>query len=265
MRKRPLTILAAGVVAAAIATIAPAAVGAANPGPATQQQLCDAQIWPRPIPDVVGLLVDSYGKQIVTGGEGGALACWDNVHSVTKDGEDLSQKPLGPQQITAMSPAPGTPVGRHEPVTLQVTRIDYSAPPAFRPCDWVTSSEASGFIGVPDVITESSGDRAGSVDISCGYRNPHYLHNVTSELMLPGAFPVDAASTYALGADENGTAVGGLGLAAECHTNPHGSQDRPYTVLTVLLEGNRMYTATGWGNEPCDVLKQFAHTAIGRL
>ncbi len=266
MKKLPSTILAAGVVAAAIATITPAAIGAADPGPTTQQQLCDAQAWPRPVPDVVGLLFDPGIKQIVTGGEGGALACWDNVRSITPDGQDTSRKPLGPQKITSISPAPGTPVGRHDPVTVQVGRIDYSAPAAFRPCDWVTTSEATTFLGMPEpAITEPSGDGAGSVDISCGYRNPHYLHNVTSELMLPGAFPVDAASTFAVNADENDRAVSGLGLAARCYTNPHGSQDRPYTVLNVLLDGNRMYTATGWGNEPCDTLKQFAQTAIGRL
>ena len=229
------------------------------------QRLCDAQTWPRPIPSVAGLLFDTSRKQIVTGAEGGALACWDNVRSVTQDGQD-AQKLLGPQQITSISPSAGTPVGRHDPVTVAVAPVDYSAPPAFRPCDWVTTSEATTFLGMPEpAITAPSGDRAGSVDISCGYRNPHYLHNVTSELMMPGAFPVDASSTYALYSDGNDTAVGGLGLAARCYTNPHGSQDRPYTVLEVILDGNRMYTATGWGNEPCDTLKQFAQTAIGRL
>src|SRR5262245_9775653 len=118
--------------------------------------------------------------------------------------------------LTAVSPPPGTPTGRHDAVTLQVARIDYSAPPAFQPCDWVTASEASSYLAIPEpVITESSDDGAGSVDTRCGYRSPRYLHNVDSQLMMPGAFPIDAASTYATFVGDDGTAIDGLGLAAE--------------------------------------------------
>jgi hypothetical protein len=60
------------------------------------------------------------------------------------------------------------------------------------------------------------------------------------------------------------TPVDGLGIKAGCGSSPHGTPDRPYSRLDVLLNGDRLYTATGWGAESCDTLKQFAQTA-GRI
>jgi hypothetical protein len=81
---------------------------------------------------------------------------------------------------------------------------------------------------------------------------------------VSGAFPVDAASEFARYAGESDTAVDGLGVRAECHTDPHGTQDRPYTELVVLLDNSRLYKATGWGAEHCDTLRRFAETATER-
>ena len=259
MRISRFAVIASPTVAASIALSA-----TAHAEPTTLQQFCDAQSWPRPVTDVVGKLFDPVINQISAGEAGGALVCWDSIRSFNPDGQESHD--YGPQRITAVSPPPGTTLGRHDLVTLQLTPIDYKAPPAFRPCDWVTASEAAGFLGVPEPVkTETLDDRAGSVDVQCVYRSPSYGHAVSSELLLPGAFPVDAASEYASQAGEHPTAVSGLGVRAQCHTNPHGVQDRPYTKLVVLLDGSRMYKATGWGAEPCEVLKQFAQMAIGRV
>ena len=42
------------------------------------------------------------------------------------------------------------------------------------------------------------------------------------------------------------TPVAGLGIKAGCGSSPHGAPDRPYSWLDVLLNGDRLYTATGW-------------------
>jgi hypothetical protein len=45
---------------------------------------------------------------------------------------------------------------------------DPAAPPAFRPCDWVTTAEASDILGKP-VTPEPTDDAAGSNDPRCFY------------------------------------------------------------------------------------------------
>ena len=153
-------------IASTMAAAAIAVPATAHAEPTTVQQLCDAQIWPRPVPEVVGMLFEPDMKQIPAGAGGGALTCWDDIRSFGPDGQDASHKYLGPQRITAVSPPPGTPIGRHDLVTLQLPPIDYKAPPAFRPCDWVTASEAASFLGVPEPVkAETLYDRAGSVDV----------------------------------------------------------------------------------------------------
>ena len=74
-------------------------------------------------------------------------------------------------RITAVSPLPGARVGRHDVVTVQLAVADKKAPPAFRPCDWVTTDEAAGILGWP-VSADPYGDETGSVDMRCDYDKP---------------------------------------------------------------------------------------------
>jgi hypothetical protein len=96
-------------------TTAPAA-GAA---PTTVQEPCDAQTWPRPVPDVIGDRLDRA--------QHGALACWDNIRAVAPDGHDPINNPNGPAdvayRITAVSPRVDTPIGRHDVVTVQLAAV----------------------------------------------------------------------------------------------------------------------------------------------
>lgn len=61
MKISTLTLMSSAMTAAAIA-VAPAAYA----GPTVAQQ-CDAQTWPRPVPDVVGVMFDPAMKQIPAG------------------------------------------------------------------------------------------------------------------------------------------------------------------------------------------------------
>lgn len=259
MRISTPTLVAAAMTAAAVA-VAPAA----HAGPTVAQQ-CDAQTWPRPVPDVVGMMFEPVEKQIPAGTSGGALSCWDNIRGVTQDGQDASKEIGGWDRITAISPAAGTPVGRDQLITVALAPIDYNAPTGFRPCDWVTTDEVADIFGLPEPIKTDGFVPPGSVNPRCTYRSPGRTA-VTTALYVTGAFPVDAAADYARSAgEENATAVSGLGLAAHCLTNLHGTQGRPYNEVVVLLDGDRLFEAEGLGAEPCEQLKQFADTAINRL
>jgi hypothetical protein len=125
---KPSPLVALGISAGIVAATASAQLAAAGPAPTTVDQLCAAQQWPRSMPDVVGKNLDQVTGQ-------GALACWDNVRGVAPDGHD----PVGNATdaagylITAVSPPPGTPAGRHDAVTVQLTGVDRQAPPASRP------------------------------------------------------------------------------------------------------------------------------------
>ncbi len=259
MKKATLTLIASAMSVAAIA-VSPVA----HAGP-TSEQLCDAQTWPRPVPDVVGKIFNPSTKELPSGVAGGALACWDNIRTVTKDGQDASKVIAAAQQITSVSPQAGTPIGRHEPITLELAPVDISAPPAFRPCDWITTTEVADILGVPQPIkTDSAEDRAGSVDPLCVYRSPGKTA-VSSHLYEPLAFPIDAATEYATYTGYNAAPVEGLGLAAKCLTGLQGTQYQPYNEIVVLLDGNRMYEIEGLGAERCGTLKLLAQAAIGRL
>ncbi|RDH80497.1 hypothetical protein DVS77_01495 [Mycolicibacterium moriokaense] len=257
MRISTVTVVAAGLAAA----IAVAPVAHAAP---TVDQICAAQDWPRPLPDVVGQMFEPVGKQMPAGIGGGALACWDNIRGLTQDGQDASKEIGGWATITAVSPPPGTPVGRDDVITVHLAPMVYGAPPNFRPCDWVTTAEVAAIFAIPGPIETDGYMTPGSVNPHCTYSSPGHTA-VTSTLYVPGAFPVDAAAEYSMYSGENATAVEGLGLAARCLTDLHGSQDRPYNQVVVLLEGNRLFTANGLGAQPCDQLNEFARTAIGRL
>jgi hypothetical protein len=279
-----VTALATGVVAAAISTAAcskspqmPTAASAfgpstsaqsaatppapaAAPAPTTVRQLCGAQTWPRPVPDVVGRVLGQVATE-------GALGCWDNIRGVAPDGHDPLSNPAKPAEktyrITAVSPPPGTPIGRHDVVTVQLAEVDSTAPPAFWPCDWVTSSEAARILGGP-VRAEPNGDGAGSVAIGCYYDKPGDMGaGVEFDLRVPGAFPVDAASQFELAAtSDNTTTVDGIGVKAVCVFEP--STTPPSSTLVVLLNGDRLFRATE-GYATCDTLKQFAQFAIRRI
>ncbi len=276
MKRSPLIALTvtAGIVAAAGCSTtssvqpttasppAPTAITSSTSGPAptTVAQLCEAQAWPRPLPDVVG-------QHLSQTTEVGALACLDNIRGVAPDGHDPINNPARPgdvgYRITAVSPPPGARVGRHDVVTVQLADADSKAPPAFRPCDWVTTDEAASILGWP-VSADPYGDEAGSVDMGCDYDKPGEIGlGVESVLRGPGAFPVDAASQFALAtAAHNATTVDGVGVKAVCVFEPQTTP--PSTTLVVLLSGDRLYRATE-GYASCDTLKQFAQAAIGRI
>jgi hypothetical protein len=253
------TLISSAMTAAAIA-VAPAA----HAVPTVAQQ-CDAQAWPRPVPDVVGMMFDPAMKQVPAGTSGGALACWDTIRAVTQDGHDAAKEIGGWDTITAISPAPGTPVGRHDPITVALAPMNDSAPATFHPCDWVTTGEVADIFGIAGPVKTDGYVPPGSVEPHCIYRSPGYTA-VSTTLYVTGAFPVDAAAEYARSADsENTTEISGLGRAARCITDLHGAQDRPYSEVVVLLGGDRMLEAKGLGAQPCDQLTQFAETAINRL
>jgi hypothetical protein len=135
-----------------------------------------------------------------------------------------------------------------------------AVPAASQPCEWVTADEAAAILGGP-VSTTPHGDQPGSVDLSCGYSTGLGEDGMESELRLPGAFPVDAATEYAL--TDDATAIDGVGVKAHCVFEP--TTMPPSTTLSVLLDGDRIYRATGWYAISCDQLEQFAHTAITRI
>jgi hypothetical protein len=137
------------------------------------------------------------------------------------------------------------------------------APTTVAPCDWVTADEAADILGGP-VTAEPLLDRPGSVEMSCGYHRS-IDSTIESDLKLPGAFPVDAPSQFALGTAPatNVTTVDGVGVKAACVVEPQTTP--PSTTLLVLLTGDRLYRATGTYYPSCDSLKTFAKTAIARI
>ena len=229
----------------------------ASVGPTTVRQLCNSQPWPRPIPDVVGRLLYQA--------KDGSLGCWDNIRAVAPDGHDPLAEPARAGErsyrIVAVSPAVGSPASHHDVVTIELGEVDPKAPPAFRPCDWVTTVEAAGILGAP-VRAQPLGADAGSVDIACLYEAAgDEAGGVDVGLQLPGAFPVDAAAEFAL-ATSRMTAVNGLGVRAGCVDETTTSP--PATVLLVLLDGGRLLRLVQ-GEGSCAILQRFARLAIGRV
>jgi len=229
----------------------------ALPGPTTVQQLCEAQTWPRPLPNVVGRLLYQA--------KDGALGCWDNVRGVAPDGHDPLHSPAQPAEktyrIVAMSPAAGTATGRHDSVTVDLAELDPTEPAALRPCEWVSETEARRLLG-GQVSLEPYGDQAGSVDIACIYNKPGDMGDgVEVDLQLPGAFLVDAASQFTLDARQ-ATKVDGVGVKAACVDDLTTSP--PSTTLIVALNGDRLLRVIQ-GSGSCDTVKRFAQLAIGRI
>jgi hypothetical protein len=228
-------------------------------GPTTVQQLCDAQPWPRAIPNVIGRLLYQA--------KDGALGCYDNINAVAPDGHDPLNRPAKPAEktyrITAVSPAAGTPIGRHDTVMVELAEVDATQSPVFRPCAWVTAAEATDILGGP-VTAEPIGDQPGSVDVACLYDKPVDVgEGVQIDLQMPGAFAVDAGSEFALASSApRTTVVDGVGVKAACVNEP--TTTPPSTTLVVLLNGDRLLRVTQ-GYASCNTLKRFAELAIGRI
>jgi hypothetical protein len=140
---------------------------------------------------------------------------------------------------------------------------DPTAPPAFRPCDWVTTDEASDILVKP-VTPEPIDDAAGSNGPRCFYAASEAGIGVgiSSELFLPTT-PTLASTMVANAATEPGAqTVDGLGINATCVYEPNVTP--PSTTVMVLLNGGRLYRATA-AYEYCDTVEPFARIAVGRL
>ena len=260
MRISTLTLIASAIAATTLG-VAPAA----HAEPTTLAQLCDAQTWPRPVPDVIGLMYEPYSKRIPAGASGGALACFDDLRGITKDGRDARKAPIeGFDTITAISPPPGTLVDRDEPIQVHLAPMDYDAPTRFTPCDWVSTGAVADIFGFTGTAKTDGYVPPGSVEPQCVYRDPGRTA-VTSTLFVDGAFAVDAAADYSLSRGESATPIGGLGLAARCATGLYGAQGSRYNEVIVLLDDNRLFQAQGLGAQPCDQITQFAKAAIEGL
>jgi hypothetical protein len=233
--------------------------------PTTPDPRCGVLTWPRPMPAVVGLIVDPLSEAVQP------LTCLDGVKWMGPDGGVLAGMADGALlRVTSVSPAPGTLVGPNDPVTVNGETVDDTAPPAYRPCDWVSTTEAEAILGVTPITTTAEGGERGSTDIRCGYGHNEApygspdRHGVSSQLRLTAAHVVDAASEFAFSTAKESTPVDGIGIKAACTSVPKYPGDKPIHRVDVLLPGERLYTATGWGGESCNVLEQFARTAIPR-
>jgi hypothetical protein len=237
----------------------------AHAEPTTLDGLCAAQSWPRPVPDVVGLRYDPIAEEIPAGANGGALACWTDVHAVTPDGRDARvAATVGWDTIASVWPPAGTLVDRDETLTLHLTPMQWDAPTDFRPCDWVPAADVAAMFDFTGPVETDGYVPPGSVEPGCTYRDPGRTA-VRLTLFTAGAFPVDAASSYALHPNGSGTPVTGLGQAARCVTGLHGAQGSPYNEVVVLLADNRLLQTQGLGAQPCEQLQRFAQAAIAGL
>jgi hypothetical protein len=238
-------------------------------------RLCASLTWPRQLPDVVALLAHEGGGQGL-----GPLDCVHVAAWVRPNGSPAGLEPAS--RIVAVSPAPGTAVGPHDPITLTVVPVQPDEPPGNQPCDWVSTTEASWFLGgtpvttcIPepgkndtheDIEAPKTPNVAGSTDLWCSYNSSDNSHMVSTELLLTGAHIVDAATEFHYMTQLYGTSVSvdGVGIKAECVLG-----NRPdlgnVNKLWVLLPGERNYIVGGWTGESCDTLKQFAQAAIPRI
>lgn len=257
MKVSTLALIASAVAATTLTVAAPA-----HAEPKTLDELCAAQSWPRPVPDVVGMTFEPYTQRIAASWSGGALGCWDDLRGVTPDGQDARKAATaGWDTITSVSPAPGTLVDRDQPITVHLTPRHDDASQTVAPCDWVSTAEVADIFGFTGPVVTDGYVPTGSVEPSCSYRDPGRTV-VLSRLYVPGAFAVDAAAEYSLYTDENTTAIAGLGVAATCITDLQGSQNSRYNELVALLDDNRLLITQGLGAQPCDQLTTFAKAAL---
>lgn len=82
---------------------------------------------------------------------------------------------------------------------------------------------------------------------------------------VDAAHVVDAASEFAFSTANDSTTVDGIRVKAACTPVSTSAVNTPVHRLQVLLPGERLYIATGWGGESCDILTQFARAAIPRI
>ena len=112
-----------------------------------------------------------------------------------------------------------------------------------------------------------------SIDGTAGSNDPHCFYaesedegigvGISSELLLPGASPVDTDTRLANAVASPGAqTVGGLGVNAVCVFEPQVTP--PSTTVVVLLDGGRIYRSTA-AYEYCDTVERFARTAITRM
>lgn len=209
------------------------------------------------------MAVPDVKDQLIGQALDGSLLCFKLTKAAAPDGNDVLHsifRAAPNYRITSISPSPGTRVGRADAVTVQVVPVDQSEPPAFRPCDWVTTDEAAKFLSAQPVTTMPVGDKAGSLDQMCDYIASDQM--VISELQLPGSLPFDASRAFSMTqANSAGSDVAGLPGRAYCSPSASGNADSP-AMLVALLSRDRLYRAT---DSNCDVLKQFAQAAIARI
>lgn len=267
----------AALVAVGVTATPTTPLAAAEPGPPPyagpgHNEMCDSLAWPRQMPDVVGLIFD--GKY-----EFGQLARLLGARVVDSDGKTVYENGrntgvFGPHRIIAVSPPPGTPIGRHDQVTVTVVKEDYNAAPpsGLRPCDWISTEEASALLGGPPVTTQASGDHKGSTDIVCGYTTKDGSRGVDAFLTLSGAYVVDAATNFNFHmahGNASVTSIDGLGIQAACALTYHPSGQRNH--LWIVLPGERLLIVSDSGDPrrapgaSCDTLTEFARIAIPRI
>jgi hypothetical protein len=225
--------------------------------PTSDAQLCEAQSWPRPLPQVAGLDLAQASE--------GALTCFDGVRALAPDGHDaMSDK--GPAAdvfwtIKAINPPAGTRVGRSDIVTLSLAPTDTAVLHAFHPCDWA-SDKAVSILGGSAATEVPRGDQAGSVDQACDYKSGSGM--VTTELKSPGSFAVDAQSEFnEMTAKGYGSELRGLRGRAYCSVITGDGKTSSH--LIVLLSRGRAYEELGWNGQSCKILKQFAQAALAHI
>ena len=219
------------------------------------------------MPAAVGLNLDELGQ------EPQPLTCLDGTRLIGPNGQPvvLHNGDLRTYRIAAISPQTGTPIGRYDPVTVHLVYVDAQEPPAYHPCDWVSTTEAAGLLGGTPVRTASlPHDKAGTTDIACDYSVEGHS-SIESRLRMTAAHVVDAAtefdfvtSTAKDSPSLTSSSVSGVGIKAACTTYSTMKRDDDHR-LYVLLPDQRIYIATGDDDVPCGTLTQFAQAAIPRI
>lgn len=223
--------------------------------PKTIEQLCAAQSWPRPVPQVAGLNFDEVWMS-------GSLACWPNVRGLAPDGHDATgdKDGSGPWKITTIEPPPGTLLARDATITAKLIPADITRS-VVHPCEWVTVAEIEAITGISSVETSATDDYDGAVSPSCSYIGSGDAL-VDSDLMLPPTFAVDAPAQLEMMKTDGhpGAPVTGLpAIDAYCTTAERT------TMLMAVLSGGRGYRIMASSGQTCEQLKKIAQAALGRV
>ena len=141
-----------------------------------------------------------------------------------------------------------------------VLALPAAAQVAHTPCDWVTSDEAAGILGL--AVTETPYDNPTDPGCYWGTAGQPGI-GVHIDVRLPDATPEAATAVYQQAATApTATAVHGLGAEAVCVVEPQTTP--PSATVLAQLSGDRLLRVTQ-GYASCDTLQQFAKLAIGRL